>query len=87
MPDETEAFMMHYGLDFEICGYKIDPREGKRHQYLRKFADEFTEQEIAEDPDKDYVALTASIHKKLSENVIEHYFVEEEESEGLEEEE
>jgi hypothetical protein len=80
MADETEAFMMHYGLDFEICGYKKDPRVGRRYQYLKKFYDEFTEEEIKQDPDKDYDKLTLDIHKKLSENVLEHYFVEEETS-------
>ena len=47
MPDETEAFMMHYGLDFEICGYKKDPRENRRHKYMKKYYNEFTPGEIA----------------------------------------
>ena len=80
MPDETEAFLIHYGLDFEIMGYKKDPRENRRFQYLRKFADEFTEDEITNDPDKDYDTLTYNIHTKLSDNVLEHYYVEEEPS-------
>ena len=88
MEDETEAFLMHYNLDFEICGYKKDPRENRRHQYLRKFADEFTEEEISKDPEKDYDALTYNIHAKLADNVLEHYFVEEPPSDvDIEEEE
>lgn len=77
MEDETEAFLIHYNLDFEICGYKKDPRDNRRHQYLRKYADEFTEEEISKDPEKDYDALTYNIHAKLADNVLEHYFVEE----------
>jgi hypothetical protein len=87
MEDETEAFLAHYNLDFEICGYKKDPRENRRYQYLRKFADEFTEEEIAKDDDKDYDALTYNIHSKLADNVLEHYFVEEEPSDDDVEEE